>query len=66
MNAPKIGDYATWAPIFARQNMDDILTAVFNHHHDFCDKKCSDAELIAATKYLAQQSADGNYDFSLW
>lgn len=63
--APKLGDYAAWGPIFAHKNFDDILTTVFKHHHDFCEK-CSDPELIAATKYLAQQSANGNYDFSLW
>jgi cytochrome c5 len=74
--APKIGDSKTWLPIFAAQNFDDILTVVIKGHSALDSDlshpenggcaKCSTAEVIAATKYLAQQGTDGKYDFSLW
>ena len=74
--APKMGDVKTWAPILAHENFDDILTTVIHgqslrrgaepHPINGCCAKCSTAEVIAATKYLSQQSADGQYDFNLW
>ncbi len=74
--APKIGDTQVWLPIFDKENFDDMLTVVFKgksakegapkHPMNGGCPKCSTAEVIAATKYLAQQGADGQYDFSLW
>lgn len=74
-DAPKMGDYALWAQIFATQNFDDILDTVLGGQnnksiaahplHGGCGK-CTTPEVIAAAKYLAQQNANGQYDFSLW
>jgi hypothetical protein len=33
--------------------------------HGGCGK-CTTPEIIAASKYLAEQNANGKYDFSLW
>ncbi len=73
--APKMGDSVRWAEILAKQNFDDILdTIIYGQNtkgaephpsHGGC-AKCSTAEIIAATKYLAQSNANGQYDFSLW
>lgn len=72
--APKIGDVAAWRPIL-QDDFDDVLRIVVKGQsydgkvrhpvHGAC-AKCSTAEVIAATKYLAQQSAGGSADYSLW
>ena len=73
-NAPKIGDIATWQPIL-HDDFDDVLNIVIKGHNYAGTKthpvtglcpKCSTAEVIAATKYLAQQGSNGKADYSLW
>jgi cytochrome c5 len=67
-NAPKICDKAAWQPLIA-QSLDMLFTAAIHGHTNLpgannCSS-CSDAEIIAATKYMAQQSKSSG-DYSLW
>ena len=73
--APKIGEQDKWADILAQKNFDELLNeiisgkndqAVHTHPVNGGCSKCSTPEIIAATKYLVQQEANGQYDFSLW
>lgn len=73
--APKIGDLNAWEPILMN-SFDNILTVVIRgqdpdvptmkHAINGACPTCQTSEVIAATKYLAQQGADGRQDFSLW
>lgn len=72
--APKIGDQAAWRPIL-QDDFDDILHIVVKgtnyegkpkHPVNGACHTCSTAEVIAATKYLAQQGAGQSADYSLW
>jgi cytochrome c5 len=67
-NASKVGDKTVWAPLI-KQNMDILFRNALHGHiqapgGNNCST-CSDAEVIAATKYMAQQSRN-NGDYSLW
>ena len=68
LNAPKIGDQAAWAPRI-QQGMDVLFVHALNGFEDMPKKgtcnHCTDAEVIAATKYLVQQSKTHG-DFQLW
>jgi cytochrome c5 len=65
--APKLGDKAAWAPLI-KQNMDVLFGHTINGYNNMPARgnctSCTNAELEAAVKYMAQQSSDGNY--SLW
>lgn len=67
--AQKLGDQAVWAPLL-KQNLDVLFEHVIFGYKAMPAKggcaTCSNAELIAATKYMAQQSAGGNSNYSLW
>lgn len=74
LDAPKVGDQAAWAPRIA-QNMDVLFTHTIQGYKGMpkmgaCydgtkDKYCSEAEVMAAVKYMAQASNPGS-DYSLW
>lgn len=63
--APKLGDKEQWKPV-VEKNFDDLITSILKGpaHQGAC-KKCSTAEVIAATKYMIEQSNTGA-DFKLW
>ena len=64
---PKIGDKKAWQPLIA-QNMDVLIEHTINgaqHVKDGVCAHCSTGEIIAAIKYLVEQSkTTGN--FTLW
>jgi cytochrome c5 len=64
LNAPRIGDKARWEPII-KQNMDIIFGKTLTTHAKIPGITCSDAELLAAVKYIVQQSKTKG-DYSLW
>lgn len=67
-DAPKVGDKKAWQPIIDGgfvQAYTNIVTGRKGHLPRGACQHCSDAELIAALKYMMQESsADKN--FSLW
>ena len=67
-NAPPMGDKSMWAPILA-QGLDVVLLNTIHGVGNMPARggcvKCSDAEIKAAVKYMAEQSAVQN-DYSLW
>ncbi|CEG58961.1 c-type cytochrome [Legionella fallonii] len=65
--APKLGDKEVWKPLIAK-NMDVLIETVIkgkeHPKNGGCDK-CTSGEVIAAIKYMVNQSkTEGNY--SLW
>jgi cytochrome c5 len=74
LGAPKLGDAAAWTPRIA-QNMDILFTHAIEGYKGMpkmgaCYKKadgkpCSQAEVMAAVKYMVQESNTGG-DYSLW
>lgn len=68
LGAPKLGDQAAWAPRIA-QNMDVLFTHSIQGYKGMPKMgacyQCSQAEVIAAVKYMAQESNTGG-DYSLW
>lgn len=69
LGAPKIGDKTVWAPLI-RKNMDVLILNTIAGLHNMPPKggckHCSNSEIIAATKYLVQQSSPEGDNFSLW
>ena len=67
--APIIGDFATWQPLL-HKNIDTLITNTVNGIGAMPTKggceQCSGAEIIAAVKYLAQESQQEGKDYSLW
>jgi cytochrome c5 len=67
LGAPKVGDHAAWAPRI-KQNMDVLFTHTIYGYNRMPPRgtciSCTNAELEAAVKYMAQQSSNG--DYSLW
>lgn len=65
--APKLGDKAAWTPLIA-QNIDVLFAHTINGYKRMPARgactSCTNEELEAAVKYMAQESSDGNY--SLW
>lgn len=61
--APKIGDKAAWAPKL-KPGFDVLVLNTLKSHKGIITYRKNDAELIAAMKYMANQSSDNNYD--LW
>lgn len=68
LNAPKIGDKKAWKPIIA-QNMDVLfghaLKGYKGHPARGACTECSDVDIIAAVKYMVQESRSKG-DYSLW
>lgn len=66
--APKLSDKKAWDNILAKSNFDDLVTYTLKGS----DKKppkggckyCNTADIIAALKYMVQESKSG--DYSLW
>jgi cytochrome c5 len=67
LGAPKLGDAAAWSPRL-KQNIDVLFTHTIQGYNSMPPRgtcvSCTDAELQAAVKYMAQQSSHG--DYSLW
>jgi cytochrome c5 len=68
LGAPQVGNQAAWQPL-VKQNMDVLFERSLQGYHGMPPRgacyKCTDAEVIAAVKYMVQQSVpDSNY--SLW
>lgn len=67
LGAPKLGDQAAWTPL-VKLNIDVLVQRSIdgykNHPPRGACYKCSDADIIAAVKYMAQKSGTGNYQ--LW
>lgn len=68
LGAPQIGDKAAWAPRL-QQNMDVMLQHVIEGYKAMPAKgacnACSNAEIIAATKYIVEESKSEG-DYKLW
>jgi cytochrome c5 len=67
-NAPKPGDISAWKPMVAAgffQTYKNVLYGHKGHPPRGGCSTCSDAELIAAVKYMMQKSAP-NENYSLW
>ena len=68
IGAPKIGDTASWKPILEK-NMDVLITNTLKGYKNNPPMggcyDCSDTDVIAAVKYLVQESREGG-DTSLW
>ena len=66
--APIVGDEARWAPLL-RKNFEVLLGNSLEGSRNMPPKggctECTNSEIIAAVKYMAQQSQSGR-DFSLW
>lgn len=67
LGAPKIGDKQAWKKLVA-QNMDVLINRAIKgykwHPARGACYKCSDTDIIAAVKYMVQESSDG--DYRLW
>src|SRR5262249_27455504 len=60
-NAPVMGDKATWSPII-HKGMDVLLERSIKTYRDFPGFKGTDASIIAAVKYMVEESkTTGNY-----
>jgi cytochrome c5 len=67
-NAPKPGDVQAWTPSVKAgflSMFENVVIGKNGHPPRGTCVNCSDAELIAAIKYMLQQSAPGK-DYSLW
>ena len=62
-NAPRIGDKRVWQPLLA-QGMPALMRHTLHAPHVKCTS-CSDGDVIAAIKYMAQQSKQTG-DYRLW
>lgn len=67
LGAPKLGDKAAWTPLL-KDNLDVLVARSIDGYKGHPPKgacyHCTDADIIAAVKYMAQQSGTGNY--KLW
>ena len=66
--APALGDREQWAPLLEK-NFDELLTNSLKGMNNMPPRggcrECSNSELIAAVKFMAQKSQSGR-DYSLW
>jgi cytochrome c5 len=67
LGAPRLGDKAAWAPLL-QENIDVLVRRATNGYKGHPAKGacylCSDADIISAVKYMAQESGTRNYQ--LW
>ncbi len=67
LGAPKLGDTAAWEPLMS-ENIDVLVQRAIHGYKGHPPKgacyHCTDADIIAAVKYMAQQSGTG--DYKLW
>ena len=65
--APKVGDKKAWQPYLAK-NFDELISVTLKGNAKMPPKggckHCSSSEVIAAIKYMANESSDR--DYSLW
>ncbi len=68
LNAPKIGDQHAWAPLIDK-NFDVLVTNSIKGYRAMPPRgacyDCSDTDIIAAVKYMVQQSKSSG-DYLLW
>lgn len=68
LGAPILGNAAAWTPI-VKENMDVLFTRTIDGYKQHPPRgsctNCSDADIIAAVKYMVQQSKTGG-DYRLW
>jgi cytochrome c5 len=68
LGAPVLGDEAQWAPLLAR-DFDHLLVSALDGVNNMPAKggcaECTNSEIIAAVKFMAQKSQSGK-DYSLW
>lgn len=65
--APKVGDKKAWQPLI-KKNLDVLVMSAIrgeNHPDRSAYPKCSDTDIIAAVKYMVQESRTSG-DYSLW
>lgn len=69
LHAPKLGDVPAWRGRL-QEGMDVLFTHTIkgyrNHPPRGACTACSDADIIAAVKYMAQNSQDQGKDYRLW
>lgn len=67
LGAPKLGDKTAWTPLL-KENVDVLVERAINgykgHPAMGACYQCSDADVIAAVKYMVQEGGDG--DYRLW
>lgn len=67
LGAPRLGDRMAWEPLL-KQNLDVLIEHAIEGYRGHPAKgacyQCSDADIISAVKYMAQQSGTG--DYRLW
>lgn len=68
LGAPKIGDKAAWQPLI-RKDMDVLFSHALRGYNRMPPRgtciTCSNEEILAATKYMVQESKTSG-DYSLW
>ncbi|MDQ2994107.1 MAG: c-type cytochrome [Pseudomonadota bacterium] len=67
IGAPKIGDKKAWQPLI-KKNIDVLVRSAINgvnHPDRSAYPKCTDTDIIAAVKYMVQESRTSG-DYSLW
>lgn len=69
LGAPKLGDRDAWNKILKQQDMDILFTRAIRGYNDHPPRgachNCSDADILAAVKYMVQQSTSVG-DYRLW
>lgn len=69
LGAPKIGDTAAWDPILKQHNLDVLIERSIAGYKEHPPRgscaECTDADIIAAVKYMVQKSKSEG-DYSLW
>lgn len=67
LGAPKLGDQSAWKPLM-QENIDSLTYHAIHGYKGHPPKgacyHCTDADIIAAVKYMAQESGTG--DYKLW
>ncbi len=68
LGAPRLGDQSAWEPL-VKQNMDVLITRSISGYKGHPPMgscyKCNDADIIAAVKYMVDQSVPSS-NYSLW
>lgn len=68
LGAPRVGDRQQWAPLI-RKNFDVLILNTYKGVNNMPPRggctHCTGSEIIAAVKYMVQESQDGS-DYSLW
>lgn len=69
LGAPRLGDKTAWTPLL-KENLDVIVARTIHGYKAHPPRGacylCSDADVISAVKYMAQEGSTGGADYSLW